>query len=208
MCAVQTRRMAMTLIGTAALLVAPRLTVRSASAQPREQALTFIKDNTDKLVAIVNDTGAPLDKRLKLKTVLDAAVDHDNIAQVCLGRFWQIATPEQQKEYAALFEDLLVAQIAGHLGEYQGVRITIGLARTFKDTEIVITTVSRPGAPDLRVDWVVSTSTGSPKIVDLVAEGTSMRITQASDFTTFLAHHAYNIQDLIDAMRMKTAQSG
>jgi phospholipid transport system substrate-binding protein len=58
------------------------------------------------------------------------------------------------------------------------------------------------------VDWVVSTSSGTPQIVDLIAEGTSMRITQASDFTAFLAHHQYNVEDLIAAMRQKSAQNG
>ena len=119
-----------------------------------------------------------------------------------------IATPEQQKQYMALFYDLLAAQISGHLGEYKGVRVTMGLARKFEDTEIVITTVERPSNPATRVDWVVSTSSGTPQIVDLIAEGTSMRITQASDFTAFLAHHQYNVEDLIAAMRQKSAQNG
>ena len=43
---------------------------------------------------------------------------------------------------------------------------------------------------------------------DKLVDGTSMRITQASDFTAFLASHQYTIHDLIDAMRQKTAQTG
>jgi phospholipid transport system substrate-binding protein len=198
----------LTLIGIASFVVAPPWPVRRARAQPGEQAIGFIKSTTDQLVAIANGAGSPLEKRRRLRQVLDAAVDHDDIARFCLGRFWHIATPDQQKQYMALFYDLLAAEIAGHLGEYQGVRVTMGLARTFEDTEIVITTVERPNAPAMRVDWVVSTSSGTPKIVDLIAEGTSMRITQASDFTAYLAHHQYNVQDLIAAMRQKTGQSG
>lgn len=68
----------------------------------------------------------------------------DDIARFCLGRFWRIATPEQQQQYMVLFHDLLVTEIASHFGEYQGVHVTIGLARANEDTEIVITTVERP----------------------------------------------------------------
>jgi phospholipid transport system substrate-binding protein len=53
----------------------------------------------------------------------------------------------------------------------------------------------------MRVDWVVGTATGSPKIVDLLAEGTSLRLTQSADFASYLARHQYNVHDLIEAMR-------
>jgi phospholipid transport system substrate-binding protein len=200
-----TRRTALTLIGTASLVPWP---IRRALAQPAEQAIAFIKNTTDRLVAIVNAPGSPQQKRRQLRQVLDTVVNHDDIARFCLGRFWSIATPDQQKEYMALFYDMLAVQIAGHLGDYEGVRITIGQARTFEDTEIVITTVYRPNAPVMRVDWVVSTSTGAPQIVDLIADGTSMRVTQASDFIAYLSHHQYNVQDLIAAMRQRSADSG
>jgi phospholipid transport system substrate-binding protein len=203
-----TRRATLTLVSALAFLAAPPWPVRRAWAQPGERAIAFIKSTTDKLVAIVNSESSPAEKRHRLREILDAVVDHDDIARYCLGRFWRIATPEQQKEYMVLFYDLLAAQIASHLGEYKGVRVTLGLARKFEDTEIVITTVERPSNPATRVDWVVSTTTGAPQIVDLIAEGTSMRITQASDFTAYLAHHQYNVGDLIAAMHQKSAQNG
>src|SRR5271165_5696573 len=115
-----TRRLAMTLIGAATVLVAPTWPVRRASAQAGERAVVFIKSSTDRLVAIANTAGSPEDKRRRLRTVLDATVDHDEIAQFCLGRFWHVATPEQQKQFMALFYDLLAAQITAHLGEYEG----------------------------------------------------------------------------------------
>jgi len=83
----------------------------------------------------------------------------------------------------------------------------MGLARTSTDTEIVITTVERPKNPATQVDWVVSTSSGNPKIVDLLAEGTSLRLTQSSDFTAYLARHQYNIHELIEGMRQLIAQN-
>lgn len=90
--------------------------------------------------------------------------------------------------------------------EYQGVRVTVGLARAAEDTEIVRTTVERLNNPISQVDWVISTATGGPKIVDLLAEGTSLRLTQSSDFAAYLARHQYNIQELIEGMRQLIAQ--
>jgi hypothetical protein len=93
-----------------------------------------------------------------------------------------------------------VTRIAGHLGEYQGVRVSMRLARAAEDTEIVITTIERPNNPTYQVDWVVNTSMGSPKIVDLLAGGSSLRLTQSSDFVAYLARHQYNIHQLIEGM--------
>jgi phospholipid transport system substrate-binding protein len=59
----------------------------------------------------------------------------------------------------------------------------------------------------MQVDWVVSTASGQPKIVDLLAEGTSIRLTQSSDFTSFLSRHQYNIHELLEGMRQLVAQS-
>jgi phospholipid transport system substrate-binding protein len=202
-----TRRTAMTIIGATALLVTPPGPARHAWAQAGEQAVTFVKSTSDRLAAIINSEGSFEEKRRRPQEVVDSTVDVDDLARFCLGRFWRIATPDQQKQYMTLFHDLLVTEIASHLGEYQGVRVTMGLARTSADTEIVITMVDRPNNPTTQVDWVIATNTGSPKVVDLLAGGTSMRLTQSADFAAYLARHQYNIHELIEGMRQQIAQN-
>ncbi len=122
-----TRRVAMSIIGTAALLTPPPWSAGYAWAQSGPQAVTFVQSTSEQLVAVVNSAGSPEEKRRRLQEVIDATVDVDDIARFCLGHFWRIATPEQQKQYLLAFHDLLVTEIAGHLGEYKGVRVTVGL---------------------------------------------------------------------------------
>jgi phospholipid transport system substrate-binding protein len=148
-----------------------------------------------------NAADSPQEMRGRLKDVIDSTVDVDDV-----GRFWRLATPDQQKQYMALFHELMVVKIADHLGEYKGVHVAVGLARRSADTEIVITTVEGPRTSTHRVDWVISTATGAPKIVDLLAGGTSLRLTQSADFISYLTHYNYNIQDFIDAMRQMLAR--
>jgi phospholipid transport system substrate-binding protein len=198
----------MTIIGSAALLTTTPWSTRYAWAQSDSQAVIFVQSTTERLVAVVNGAGPPEEKRRQLLQVIDATVDVDDIARFCLGQFWRIATPDQQAQYLLAFHDLLVTEIAGHLGEYKGVRVTLGVARASADTEIVITTVERPNNPTTQVDWVVSTATGSPKVVDLLAGGTSMRLTKSADFTAYLARHQFNIHELVEAMRQQLAQNG
>jgi phospholipid transport system substrate-binding protein len=48
---------------------------------------------------------------------------------------------------------------------------------------------------------VVGFDTGSPKITDVIAEGISLRVTQRSDYVSFLQRNNGNIDALIDAVR-------
>ena len=198
-----TRRTVMIVIAATALLVAPQY----ASGQSGAQAVDFVKSTNEQLVAVANSASSPEDQRRRVKEVIDSTVDIGEIAQFCLGRFWSIATPEQQKQYTDLFHELMVTKIADHLGEYQGAQVVTGFARTSADTEIVITTVKGPRTPARRIDWVVGTATGAPKIVDVLADGVSLRLTQSADFTTYLERHTYNVDDLIHAMGQMISQS-
>jgi phospholipid transport system substrate-binding protein len=195
------RRAVIGLLGAAALLVMSSRSGWNARAQPTSQAVSFVKSTSERLAAIANSDATPNEKRFLLEEVVNTAVDENDIARFCLGRFWLIATADQKQQYLGLFHDLLVTKIAAHFGEYRGVRVIMGPSRTSADTEIVITTVERPDAPATQVDWVVSTYTGSPKIFDVLAGGTSMRLTQSSDFASYLAHHQHSVDGLIEGMR-------
>ncbi len=197
----------MIVIGAVALRITSPKLIRDAWAQSGDQAIGFVKNTSEQLAAIVNSAASPQEMRDRLKNVIDSTVDVDDVGRFCLGRFWRLATPDQQKQYMALFRDLMVMKIADHLGEYRGVQVTTGLARKSADTQIVITNIEGPRTSTRRVDWVVSTSTGAPMVVDLLAGGTSLRLTQSADFISYLAHHDYSIPDLIDAMRQMLSQA-
>ena len=201
-----TRRTAIMVIALSAFLIMPPDPARSAWAQSGEHAVALVKSTSDQLVAIVNSKGLPTEKRRRLQQVIDTCVDVEGIARFSLGRFWHLATADKQTQYLVLFRELLVTKIASHFGEYEGVHVTMGLARVSEGTEVVVTMVERPENPPTQVDWVVSTTTGGPRIVDLLAEGTSLRVTQSADFTSYLAHHQYSVPNLIEAMRQMIAQ--
>ena len=198
----RTRRIFLILSGFAALAA---LMPSSVWAQAGQDA-NFIKDVGDRLVGIVNGSGTEAEKRPHLQQVVDSSVDVDGIARFCLGRFWRDATPEQQQQYVRLFHEVLLNNIMGHLGEYRGVRFTINHSERRGEGEVVNTTVTRPGQAPADVNWVVANVNGSPRIVDVIAEGTSLRLTQRSDYASYLARNGNNVQALISAMRRQVQQ--
>jgi phospholipid transport system substrate-binding protein len=179
-----------------------------ARAQSTDKASAFVKMTGDRLVAVVNGAGSAQDKRAQMTQILNDAVDVDGIAKFCLGRFWRTASAAQQEAYVKLFHQVLVTNITAKLGEYKGVAFTMGRARTDGENDVVSTTVERPNNPPTAVDWVVTDINSKQKIIDVVAEGTSLRLTQRQDYASYLTHNNNNVDALISAMKNQVAQNG
>src|SRR5262249_33838804 len=60
----------------------------------------------------------PDERRERFRTLLDANFDVPAIGKTVLGRYWKVATPEEQQEYLGLFETFLVKNYAKRFAEY------------------------------------------------------------------------------------------
>jgi phospholipid transport system substrate-binding protein len=182
---------------------------RTALAQGATgKASAFIQNIGDQLVGVVNGPESEREKRTRLTGIIDNAVDVDGVARFCLGRYWRTASPEQQRRYMNLFHQVLVNNITAKIGEYRGVHFQMGRTQQRDDDAVVSTVVERPNNPPTNVDWIVTNPGANPKIVDVVAEGTSLRLTQRQDYASYLSHNNNSIDALLDAMRQQVAEAG
>ncbi len=171
-------------------------------------AAAFVQSFGDRLVAVVNGEGSLPEKEQRIRPLIDQAVDVDAIAKFCLGRFINMSSPQQVNEFTQLFHGVLVNNITSKIGEYRGVTFRMG-DTSMRGTEAYVgTLVQRPNSAPTNVRWVVSTAAGSPKIVDVVAEGTSLRLTQRSDYASFLSHNGNSVDALLAAMKRQVAAGG
>lgn len=200
------RRTFLTLAAAVAPLTAAPWT--QARAQGADKAVAFVKSTGDRLVAVVNGPGSAQAKRAAMTKIIDSSVDVDGVGKFCLGRFWRQAAPDQQKRYLTLFHEVLVTNITAKLGEYQGVSFVVGRGTPQDDQVVVSTVVNRPNNPPTNVDWLIIDPDSSPKIVDVVAEGTSLRLTQRSDYASYLSHNNNDIAKLLEAMQNQVSQNG
>lgn len=178
---------------------------RPAAAQTSQQATEFLRQTGEALVQIVNGHNSDADKAQQLQSIVNQRVDVDGIARFVLGRFWRTATPQQQQQYLGLFRRVLELSIDAKLGEYRGVAFTIGRTTPAEGGQMVSSVISRPGQSPANVDWLIQDVGGQPKIVDVVAEGTSLRLTQRADYASFIVHNNDNIQALLDAMKRQVS---
>ena len=169
------------------------------------RATAFIQATGEELVAAINATNAPVARRReRVAQILRRAVDVDGVGRFILGRWWRTATAEQQQEYLQLFEQVLIRNLSARFGEYQGVRFSLGRtqARTEEDA-LVSTIVERPGNPAFGLDWRVAEVGGQPKVVDVIAEGTSLRLTTRSEYSSVISRNGGNVGALLAAMRQQ-----
>ncbi|MGH7044427.1 MAG: MlaC/ttg2D family ABC transporter substrate-binding protein [Acetobacteraceae bacterium] len=183
-------------------------TARAQSAADTAAATSFIRATGQKLVNAINGTGSAEAKSKALTGIVDRDVDVDGIARFCLGRFWRVATPAERTQYQQLFHHVLVLNVTAKIGDYRGVTVAVGRAVPRAEGVMVATTVTRPGKAPAEVDWLVKQIGGTPKIIDVVAEGTSLRVTQRSDYASFMSRHNDNVAALITALRAQVAQPG
>lgn len=189
----------------AATTAAAALPWRAARADDSAQATAFVQKLLTELVHVVDGPGGDDAKRSALQKLVETSVDVPAVARFCLGRFWRQATPAQQQEYLGLFRTVLLNNITGRVGEYSGVTFAMGKTQPREGAVAVSTTVTRPSNAPNSVDWIVETEGGKPMIVDVVAEGTSLRLTQRSDYAAFLSRNNGDVGALIAAMKRQAS---
>lgn len=189
--------------GVAAVSASPHL----ARAQGGEaaEATQFIEEFGNKLVAIVNGGGSADEKRQQMQPLIDNAVAVDEIATFVLGRFVRIATPEQRQKFVQLFHQVLIVNVTSKLGQFRGVTYSMTQTAVRNGEAFVGTLITRPNQKPNNVQWVVTMTSGRPQIVDVVAEGTSLRLTQRADYASFLSRNNNNVDALITALERQVS---
>jgi phospholipid transport system substrate-binding protein len=201
-----TRRTAITLLAAVAAGAGFIAVTPAARADDLSAAQALIQTTGGRLLSVVNSSAGYAQKQAQLKQLVDDDVDVDGVARFVLGRYWRVATPQQQQDYMQTFRQLLVYSVTGQASTFQGASFSVGSATQQPVGILVGTTVNVPGKPQATVQWVVQMVNGQPKIIDIIAEGTSLRLTQRNDYAGVISQHGGRIQPLIDAMRSQLAR--
>ena len=190
----------------AALLTGVPLARAAAEIDPN-RATAFIQATGQELVAVLNSNLPVQDRRERVAAILRRAVDVEGTGRFILGRWWRTAAPAEQQEYLRLFEETLIRNLASRFGEYQGVRFLLGRSQQRTEDDVLVTTVvERPNSGPINLDWRVGDVGGQPKIVDLVAEGTSLRLTQRSEYSAVVQRGGNQVGALLTAMRQQLSR--
>ena len=201
-----TRRSLITALLAAAPLGAFLAVTPGARADDLSAARAMIQSTGNAMISIINSSAATAQKQAEFERLVFANVDVDGVARFVIGRFWRVATPAQQQAYMQTFRKLLVYAVTGQTSTFQGATFTVANPTQQPAGIVVGTTVNVPGKAPTTVQWVVAMMNGQPKIIDIIAEGTSLRLTERNDYAGVISQHGGDIQPLLDAMRNQLAR--
>ncbi|WP_245870188.1 MlaC/ttg2D family ABC transporter substrate-binding protein [Teichococcus rhizosphaerae] len=170
------------------------------------RAAGFIESTGQELVGALNSRAPVAERRQRVAAILRRAVDVEGVGRFILGRWWRTASPAEQQEYLKLFEETLIRNLSARFGEYEGVRFSLGRSQQrTEDDALVNTIIERPNTAPFSLDWRVGEVEGQPRVVDVIAEGTSLRLTQRSEYSAVISRNGGQVSALLDAMRRQVA---
>lgn len=167
----------------------------------------FIREVGTETLKALGDRSLTTEKREGLvRNLLTNHLDLDAVGRFCLGRYVRGITPEQKKEYDALFEDYLTKVYAQLLSQYNGETLEVrDGARAAGSETIVDSLINRPNGPPIRVEWKTHQKDGQPRVTDVIVEGVSMAFTQRQQFESVIQNNGGKIDALFAAMKKQIA---
>lgn len=178
-----------------------------ADAASEQAALDFVKATVERGLTFLSKPNSTEDeKKAEFKSLLNSSFDMDSIGRFSLGRYWNTATPNQQKEYMALFRKMVINVYAQRFGDYKGQKFEVKSVRPVGGSDALVTSYIIPtdGTENVQVDWRVRNKGGSMKIVDVYVAGVSMSVTQRSDFASVIQQGGGKIDVLIKYLKDKS----
>src|ERR1700733_2761657 len=157
------------------------LAVGTVAAPPRglaqSDAVAFINQLGVQAIQVLGPSVAMPQRVQRFRELFAADFDLPGIAQFTLGRYWRIATPEQQQQYIGLLHDYLAQAYAGRLAQYGGEKFHALNAQQQSGETIVFSEITRNDGGKIHVEWHLINN-GGWKITDAYVAGVSMKITQ------------------------------
>lgn len=188
------------------LVVAVPPAARSAAAADPTAVVNSLGNEALKVL------GKDVDPNLRVTRFRELFNEDFNVAglsRFVLGRYWRLATPQQQQEFVKVFTNYVALAYANRLAEYSGETLRVIGSRAAPDGQLVSSEIVRTnGQPPAHVDWLLTSENGAYKISDVIVEGVSMAVTQRSEFASVIQRNGGQVQGLITALRQKTENAG
>ncbi len=172
------------------------------------EAARFVKSLGDDAIEVLSTSEISAEQRkIRFRELLDQGFAINTIARFAIGRYWRAATPEQRREYLALFREFVLDTYARRLDGYAGETFEIIKSQPIDEKDTMVSTeIVRQNGPPIRVDYRVRIRTDGHKIVDIIVEGISLVVTQRAEFASVI--NRKGLDGLLSVLREYSAGSG
>ncbi len=178
-----------------ALALAPAVIIAAMLGGPAaaaEDAGAFLIEFGERAVKEIKDPSlGDAERERRFRELLNEAVDIPAIGKFILGVHWRRATTQQQYDFLAVFEDIVVQRFLPMFTcrpeEYSGTGFDVVEVRrdpNNQQTIFVSTQVLREQGAPVRLEWRMRERDNRFKILDISAEGLSMVLTLRQEYNS------------------------
>jgi len=140
----------------------------------------------------------------RIKTLLRARFDFEEMAKRALGPNWGKQSPADQQQFVTYFTELLMNTYMDRLDDYQGEKITYVGERKDNDTATVNTKLQDKKGNEYSVNYRLLRSADDWKVFDVIIEDVSLVNNYRSQFTRLLSKG--NFSELLQKLSAKQFQ--
>jgi phospholipid transport system substrate-binding protein len=187
-------------------LLALILGIGTLTAPPRAVAQTdpvaFINRLGVQAIQVLGPSVPQPARVQRFRDLFGSDFDVPGIGRFVLGRYWRVATPEQQQQFLGLLREYLAQAYAGRLAQYAGEKFNALNAQQQGDETVVFSEITRNDGGKIRVEWHL-VNNGGWKITDAYVAGVSMAVTERDEFGSVIQQGGGQVSFLIDRLRQK-----
>ena len=178
-------------------------------AQPRQAAAQdargFVNTLGTRAIEVLGPAVPAAQRLARFRELFHDDFDVPGIGRFVLGRYWNTASAQEQKEFLGLFQEYIVRAYSVRLGEYGGEPFRVTGARPNGEETIVSSEIIRSNGSRVGVDWYLIHPAGGFKITDVYVGGVSMKVTQRDEFGSVIQRNGGRVEALLAQLRQKLA---
>jgi len=176
--------------------------LQAYAGEPTDQ----IKETVDAVVKILNNNEfkkpeKAKERRTKIRQTVDKSFDFEEMAKRSLAAHWKERTPAEQKEFVALYADLLENTYIRKIERYNNEKVVYHEERLDGDYAVVKTKIVDKKGLSIPVDYRTFRKKDTWEVYDIVIEGVSLVNNYRTQFTQIIRSDSYN--DLVKRLREK-----
>ncbi len=185
--------LALGLLGTAA--------PRQAVAQDPS---AFVNSLGEQAIQVLAPDVSAAQRLSRFRALLSSQFDMSGIGRFVLGRYWRTATPQEQQEFLALFQEYVARAYSARLGGFGGEPFRVTGAHPGAEETVVNSEIVLASGP-IGIDWHLANNGGRYKITDVYIAGISMKVTQRDEFAAVIQRSGGRVDGLLSQLRQKLA---
>jgi len=147
------------------------------------------------------------ERRVKIRQAVLQRFGFEEMAQRSMGQHWRKRTPPEQKEFVALFSDLLERSYIDKIEGYGGGKQNIRYAKETTDKDgyaSVRSEIVSERGQTYEIEYRLLQRNGSWQVYDIIIEGVSLVNNYRTQFNKVILEQSY--EQLVKQMKLKQEQ--